>query len=132
MNRYEKNLMVNITIMKVLYVVTLFINLLVPVKRNTIFYVSVFQIVVVIVWFFGLLGGMGFFDQRTPILPIGIIRFIEIIYYGVIRAGFISWISIGVYIIFDIIFVAFLFFDKANYEYVTEVSENGKHEGNEF
>lgn len=132
MNRYERNLMVNITIMKILYVLTLFINLLIPIKRSTFFYVSLFQIIIVIIWFFGLLGGMGFFDQRTPILPIGVVRLIEIIYYGVIRTGFINWIALGIYIIFDIIYIAFLFFDKANYEYKSEVFEDGKLERNEF
>lgn len=120
MNKYERNLMFNVHVMKLIYVLVVFCNLLLPIRRDTLFCISPLQIVAVIVWLFGLLGGMGYFDQRTPILPIGILRFVEVLYYGVLRTNYINWIGFAIYVVLDIIFMAFLFFDKANYTYVKE------------
>lgn len=122
MNKYERNLMFNVSVMKIIYVLIVICNLLLPIRRDVFISISPLQIVAVIIWLFGLLGGMGYFDQRTPILPIGILRFIEVLYYAVLRTKYINWVSFCVYLILDIIFVAFLFFDKANYMYVKEDS----------
>lgn len=124
MNKYERNLMFNITVMKVIYVLIIFCNLLLPIRRDVLFSISPLQIIAIIIWLFGLLGGMGYFDQRTPVLPIGILRFVEILYYAVLRTDYINWIGFGICVLLDIIFIAFLFFDKANYTYVKEDASN--------
>lgn len=120
MNRYERNLMLNVTLMKIFYVCLVLVNILLPVQRNTFFSTNLLQIIVVIVWFFGLLGGMGYFDQMTPVLPIGIVRFVELIYYGFLKEGYLNWIAFVIYVGLDIIYMTFLFFDKAGYEYKKE------------
>ena len=77
-------------------------------------------------WFFGLLGGLGYFNQYTPILPIGIIRIVEIGYALLFKFKVTSWIAIGVFILIDIIFIAFLLLDKASYAYVTEEDKDAE------
>lgn len=124
MNKYEKNLMFNVIVMKIIYCIIIFVNLLVPIRRNVYFIISPLQVIIVIVWLFGLLGGMGFFDQRTPVLPIGLLRFIEILDYGVLRTNYMNWWAFAIFVVLDMIFTTFLFFDKANYSYVKEASTN--------
>lgn len=120
MNKYERGILLNTFIMKVLYVILLLVNLFLPTIKNTYFHFSILQIVVIIMWLFGLLGGLGYFNQYTPILSIGIIRIIEIGYALLFKFKVTNWIAIGVFILIDIIFTVFLLLDKASYAYVTE------------
>ena len=120
MNKYERGILLNTFIMKVLYVILLLVNLFLPTIKNTYFHFSILQSVVIIMWLFGLLGGLGYFNQYTPILPIGIIRIIEIGYALLFKFKVTNWIAIGVFILIDIIFTVFLLLDKASYAYVTE------------
>lgn len=126
MNKYERGILLNTFIMKVLYVILLLVNLFLPTIKNTYFHFSILQIVVIITWFFGLLGGLGYFNQYTPILPIGIIRIVEIGYALLFKFKVTNWIAIGVFILIDIIFIAFLLLDKASYAYVTEEDKDAE------
>lgn len=117
MNKYEKNIMANTNIMKITYVVISLVNMLLPFYKDWHWRFSIFQLVIVIIWFFGLLGGLGYFGQATPILPIGIVRIVQIGAYMLFRLREVNWYVIGVYVILDIIFLAFLLFDKATYVY---------------
>ena len=66
------------------------------------------------------MGGLGYFNQNTPILPLGIIRILQIGLYLLFKHKAVNWIIIGIYLALDAIFLLFLLFDKANYEYVEE------------
>ena len=120
MNKYESNIMVNTVIMKVFYVVIVLVNLLLPYHRDWHWSFSIFQLAIVITWFFGLMGGLGYFNQNTPILPLGIIRILQIGLYLLFKHKAVNWIIIGIYLALDATFLLFLLFDKANYEYVEE------------
>ena len=124
MNRYERNLMFNIKVMKILYLVIVCLNIFLPIKAGMIFYLSIPQIIICFIWLFGLLNGMGYFSQHLPILPIGITRFIEILYYGVLR-GSMNWWAFAIQVMVDIIYFTFLVFDKSNYTYEREVTQDG-------
>ena len=124
MNRYEKNLMFNVTVMKVLYVVIVFVNIFISQKKGVFFSLNIFQIVLCVTWFFGLLGGLGYFGQKIPIIPLGIIRVLEALYYGLLR-GKLNWWVFAIQVMLDIIYFTFLLFDKSNYAYEKEEAVDG-------
>ena len=124
MNRYEKNLMFNVTVMKVLYVIIVFVNIFVSQKKGVLISLNLLQIALCFAWFFGLLGGLGYFGQRLPIIPLGIIRLLEVLYYGVLRSRMNWWVFV-IQVMLDIIYFTFLLFDKSNYAYEKEVAVNG-------
>lgn len=123
--------MTNIVIMKILYVIILIVNLGIPYYKNWSWHFSIFQVLIVIFWFFGLLGGLGYFGQATPIVQIGIIRIVQCGSYLLFKIRVVNWVMIGIFILLDIVFLLFLLFDKANYSYeVVEGDNDGieKHE----
>lgn len=124
MNRYEKNLMFNVTVMKVLYVIIVFVNIFISQKKGVFFSLNIFQIILCVAWFFGLLGGLGYFGQKLPIIPLGIIRVLEALYYGLLR-GKLNWWVFAIQVMLDIIYFTFLLFDKSNYAYEKEGAVDG-------
>lgn len=120
MNKYESNIMANTLIMKIFYVIIVIVNMALPYYKDWHWTFSIFQFAIVIIWFFGLLGGLGYFNQTTPILPLGISRIIQVGVYLLFKFKQINWAVIGVFILLDIIYLVFLLFDKANYYYETE------------
>lgn len=125
MNRYEANIMVNTFFMKIIYCVILVVNAALPFYKNWNWHFSLFQLIVVVIWFIGLLGGLGYLNQYTPILPLGVTRIIQLGSYLLFKRAIINWIVIGVYLALDLFFLLFLLFDKANYYYETvEVNDN--------
>lgn len=125
MNRYEANIMVNTFVMKVLYCILLIVNMALPFYKNWVWHFSIIQLIIVVIWFFGLLGGLGYFNQSTPILQIGIVRIFQLGAYFLFKRAMINWIVILVYLALDLFFLLFLLFDKANYYYeIVEVDED--------
>lgn len=120
MNKYESNIMANTLIMKIFYVIIVIVNMALPYYKDWHWTFSIFQFAIVIIWFFGLLGGLGYFNQTTPILPLGISRIIQVGVYLLFKFKQINWAVIGVFILLDVIYLVFLLFDKANYYYETE------------
>lgn len=124
MNKYEKSMMFNLTIMKVGFVIILITNLLLPIYKDTYFQFSLFQGVAVCIWLYGLLTGLGYFNQNTPILAISILRIAEAGYYAILHLQRTNWIIFMIFIILDVIYLSFLLVDKANYRYETEEVDN--------
>lgn len=118
--------MTNIVIMKILFVIIMVANLGIPYYKDWSWHFSIFQMLIVIFWFFGLLGGLGYFEQATPIVQIGITRIVQCGSYLLFKIKIVNWITIGIFILLDIVFLLFLLFDKANYSYeVVEEDNNG-------
>lgn len=117
--------MANVYIMKILFAIICCINIFLPFYRDWKFHFSIFQVLILIFWFIGLLGGLGYFNQSTPIVQIGLIRIVQICIYLLFKFKLINWVIIGIFLFFDIAFLMLLLFDKANYEYVTEEKING-------
>lgn len=125
MNKYEANIMVNTFVMKVLYCIIVVVNLALPFYKNWEWHFSILQLVAVIIWFFGLLGGLGYFNQATPILQIGILRIFQLGAYFLFKRAIINWVIIIVFLALDVFFLLFLLFDKSNYYYeIVEVEED--------
>lgn len=126
MNKYEKSILVNTFFMKCLYAIVVLVNLFLPIVKGTYFHFSILQLAIIITWLFGLLGGLGYFNQYTPILPVGVIRIIEIGYSLLFRFKQTNWLFIMICVLIDVIFIVFLLLDKASYTYVIEEDKDAK------
>lgn len=124
MNKYEKSLMFNTYIMKVGFVLILLTNLFIPVFKDTYFHFSLFQLGAIIIWLFGLLSGLGYFNQDTPILQIFILRIFEMGWYALLHRQKTNWWMFVIFIILDVVYMAFLLIDKSSYTYETEEVDN--------
>ena len=126
MNQYENSILANTIIMRIFFIVIALVNGLLPYTKDFTWNFSIFQLIIIVAWFFNLLGGLGYFNQATFILPVGITRIIQILVYLLLKFRKINWWIIGVYVFLDIIYLVFLLFDKANYTYITvEDNDNG-------
>ena len=114
--------MFNVKVMKVAYIFIALFNILSPIY-NTGYVFSVFQIAIPIIWFYGLLNGIGYFSQEVPVLGIGLVRIFEGLFYFVIARSKFNWILFIVFIIIDIVYALFLYLDRNSYYYITEEEE---------
>ena len=124
MNKYEKSLMFNVTIMKIGFVIIALTNFFLPVYKDTYFQFSLFQIGVIIIWFYGLMNGIGYGHQNVPIVAIGLLRIAEAGYHALIHFEKTNWWVFLVFIVMDVIYLAFLLIDKSSYTYTTEEVDN--------
>ena len=124
MNKYEKSLMFNITVMKIGFAIIALVNLFFPVYKDEVFQFSLFQIGAVGIWFFGMLGGMGYLNQSIPIVQIGLLRIFEVMFYVILRLDRVNWWAFLIFIILDVAYLVFLLLDKANYSYEYEEVDN--------
>lgn len=124
MNQYERSIMFNTYVMKVGYVALVILNIGLPCIDGTHSRLWLMQISACVVWVFGLLGGLGYFNQLVPILQIGIVRIIECLYLLLFKYKVTIWWAVGIYILADVIYLVYLLIDKSNYEYVIEESED--------
>lgn len=137
MNRYEKSILFKLNVAKVLYVIVAIVNLAMPLYNDLKWTFSIFQLIVCVIWLFGMLAAIGIFctntheikgdvviyEQNTSpvIIALGICRIIEAFYYYVFHQDEINWIAYGILIFIDLFYLIFILIDKANYEYARQL-----------
>jgi len=121
LNKYEKAIMSNITLMKVIFFGVVLFNFFMPIFDPAKFGIgSLFQWIIVGVHFVGLLYGTGrILGQRVLLLQVFFIRVLEAIWYRYIPwASEVNWFPFLVCIAVDALFLTFLVLDKNTYTYV--------------
>jgi hypothetical protein len=87
-------------------------------------------------WVYGLLSHLGYFKRQVsadedgkikyevsvPIVQIGLIRMAQAGYY-LLRKLSVNWVVFIILIALDVIYVAFILLDKANYYYESELED---------
>lgn len=124
MNSYERSILFNLKIMKIGYAILVIVNLTLPLVTTRVLQFSIFQILVIAFWSWGMLSGLGYFKQSTPIIQIGFLRIVEAGYYLLFNRSGVNWVVFGILLFFDIAYLTFLLVDKANYKYVYEEVDN--------
>lgn len=125
--KYEKSIMFNVHVMKVAFVVITILNLALPIYK-TGYKFSIFQCIVPIIWFYGLLNGIGYFKQEVPVLGIGILRIFEGLFYFIIARSKFNWGMFLIFIIMDILYAFFFYLDRNSYYYIDEVEEDNSYD----
>lgn len=118
--------MFNVRVMKIAYVMIALFNLCAPIY-TTGYKFSLFQVVIPIIWFYGLLNGIGYFNQEVPILGIGLVRIFEGLFYYVVARGSFNWVLFIVFIVMDSLYSLFMYLDRNSYYYITEEEEGDQY-----
>ena len=121
-NKYEREVMFNVWFILGYIILISAVNLILPVYRSTRGYKSVFQWILIIVYFYGYAYQSGLLlGQKIPMIQIVICRICEIMFHTMIfKSQRINWTIFAALLVLDVIYVVLLMFDKLNYEYKKE------------
>lgn len=125
---------------RIVYAAVLAVNLLLPIFDGKWADPPVFQKIICGVWTYGMLCSLGYFKKpvsrevdgvikyeiSVPILPIGLLRIAEALFYGFISRVHVDWRMFLICVGLDVFYVALILMDKSNYYYEgieTEVDE---------
>ena len=122
MNKYEREVMMNIWIVTALVVVMIVVNLICPVFKSTIGGKSVFQWLMVLIYIWGMLYQRAYLKgQKVPIVQIVIIRLLEVFVHSMFMKSMpVNWPFMLFAYALDIVYIALLMVDKAQYKYIEE------------
>ena len=77
---------------------------------------SIAQTILILIWLYGLINGLGYLNQNVPLFQIGIVRGWQIAYL-LLRHFTVSLPSAVILIAMDVIWVVYLLSHKAKYYY---------------
>ncbi len=77
---------------------------------------SIAQTILILIWLYGLINGLGYLNQNVPLFQIGIVRGGQIAYL-LLRHFTVSLPSAVILIAMDVIWVVYLLSHKAKYYY---------------
>lgn len=129
-DRYKQKILLPLHIMKGIFIAIVLMNLFLPTTRLDTAAVSVLAglglklllvlctAMIIIFHFWGLLNGLGYFNQSVPMVPIIIIRAVESFLLG--ANGAVNWVPFGITLFLDLVFLIYLLKDKSSYEYIRE------------
>ena len=118
MNKYEKALLFNLKVIKILFVIDVLVNLFMPVYSNGDLGIkSLFQWIIVIINFVGVINAMGYMDQHVPTLEWGVVRILQVLWHVFISSTGMNWVFFFIMLISDLLFMIMLFMDKSNFKY---------------
>lgn len=120
LTKYEKEMMLNLNIIKWVAVLIVMVNFLLPIFQKGIGVNSIFQWIIVAVHIKTLGNAVGIFEQKVPILSIGFLRIFEIGIHSIFKFNPINWSFFLIILVIDFIYLFLLFIDKQSYEYIVE------------
>lgn len=120
LTKYEKEMLLNLNIIKGVAVLIVMVNFLLPVFQKGIGFNSVFQWIIVAVHIKTLGNAVGIFEQKVPILSIGFLRIFEIGIHSIFKFNPINWSFFLIILVIDFVYLFLLFIDKQSYEYIVE------------
>lgn len=117
---------------KALFVVVALCNLMLPITAKSWCHPHITQVVLVLVWFYGFLCSLGYFNNSitkeqdgivvreisVPIIQIGIFRICQIIFF-LLRGSELDWKMYFVCIGLDLFYLVLILVDKSNYYYIS-------------
>lgn len=132
-----KKLLANLLISKVIYGIILVINLCLPLTGQIMDF-DLFQIIIVLIWTYGVLSHHGYFktqvsdesegtikyEPNTPILQIILLRFLEFVYLWFTQLDVVNWKIFAGLVLADTVYVGFLLMDKATYVFEMDTEED--------
>lgn len=120
-NPDEREVFALFTFMKAFFIAIFIINLFMPLFAPFTFgYTSIFQWLVIIFHFVGLLAGLAYTKQRVLILPIGITRILEVLWYVFVASNSFNFPILWIILILDTVNILFLLYFKGRYKRTVE------------
>lgn len=119
----EKAMLRNLTRVKVVTIIGILLNLLLPVMSNRSGFQCFTQWILVICYIIALInaiGWQGWTTQYIPLLPMGIVRIFQIVYHFFISSVSINFTFFAIVFIYDSVYILMLLLMKSSYEFVKE------------
>ena len=127
--------MFNTKLMKIFYVGLALGNLFIPMKRGNggyTFSISIFNIIALVIMFYAMLIGLGYFKQNIPFLWVGVLRIVQGIYKFLIHPEAFNWYGYLALVLMDVFYIFFLMMDRRNYSYVEEDADEDEEDNEEL
>lgn len=127
--------MFNTKLMKIFYAGLVLGNLFIPMKRGSggyTFSISIFNIIALVIMFYALLIGLGYFKQNIPFLWVGVLRIVQGIYKFLIHPEAFNWYGYLALVLMDVFYIFFLMMDRRNYSYVEEDADEDEEDNEEL
>lgn len=127
--------MFNTKLMKIFYVGLALGNLFIPMKRGSsgyTFSISIFNIIALVIMFYAMLIGLGYFKQNIPFLWVGVLRIVQGIYKFLIHPEAFNWYGYLALVLMDVFYIFFLMMDRRNYSYVEEDADEDEEDNEEL
>lgn len=138
MNKYEKGVLFKLSVIKITTFTIIFLNMFLPIYSDYRWRFNFFQLTAVLIYVYASLSALGYilvettddnkevtigmkvYTTVTPILPLFMNRIMQVFIYALLLRGRLNWRMMLVLYMIDIIYLALLLFDKANYGYMKE------------
>lgn len=138
MNKYEKGVLFKLSVIKITTFTIIFLNMFLPIYSDYHWRFNFFQLIAVLIYVYASLSALGYilvettddnkevtigmkvYTTVTPILPLFMNRIMQVFIYALLLRGRLNWRMMLVLYMIDIIYLALLLFDKANYGYMKE------------
>ena len=104
--------------MKIFYAGLVLGNLFIPMKKGSggyTFSISIFNIIALVIMFYAMLIGLGYFKQNIPFLWVGVLRIVQGIYKFLIHPEAFNWYGYLALVLMDVFYIFFLMMDRRNY-----------------
>lgn len=117
LNKYEKEMMLNLYVLRGIYILLILVNLVLPIFSKSIGFKDLFQWIIIGVHTKAQLNAWGYFEQGIPILSIGFLRIGQIAFHSFIGSNPINWSFYVIVLLVDFAYLFLMFIDKSSYEY---------------
>lgn len=127
--------MFNTKLMKIFYAGLVLGNLFIPMKRGSVGYtfsISIFNMIALVIMFYAMLIGLGYFKQNIPFLWVGVLRIVQGIYKFLIHPEAFNWYGYLALVLMDVFYIFFLMMDRRNYSYVEEDADEDEEDNEEL
>ena len=127
--------MFNTKLMKIFYAGLVLGNLFIPMKRGNggyTFSISIFNMIALVIMFYAMLIGLGYFKQNIPFLWLGVLRIVQGIYKFLIHPEAFNWYGYLALVLMDVFYIFFLMMDRRNYSYVEEDADEDEEDNEEL
>lgn len=122
-SRAEKSLLKNLTIVKIVTVIGIILNLILPIMSSHLGLQCFTQWIIVVCYIIALInatGWQGWTTQYIPLLPIGLIRIFQVLFHLFISSTPINYTFFVIVVIYDSVYILLLLLMKSSYEFVKE------------
>lgn len=127
--------MFNTKLMKIFYAGLVLGNLFIPMKIGSggyTFSISIFNMIALVIMFYAMLIGLGYFKQNIPFLWVGVLRIVQGIYKFLIHPEAFNWYGYLALVLMDVFYIFFLMMDRRNYSYVEEDADEDEEDNEEL
>lgn len=136
--KHEKETMMFLHIITVLYLIAIAVNIALPVYSESFMNTVIFTPFIIIFWTYGFICSRGYFKKivskgvdgriqyttRTPIVQVGMLRIIEFVWLVLQKKHGVNFRNLLIQVVLDVLLLAIMLIDKSAYYYESRMEED--------